>query len=194
VLPDLQIELFRTAARRYLDHIAALAPPGARRVVDKMPDNFRQLGLIAVLWPSARVIVCRRDLRDVALSCWQTGFERNPWTNDWCMIARRFADYQRMMDHWRQTQPIEWLEIRYESLVGDLESHARRLIDFVGLDWNPACLDFHKTKRVVRTASHIQVRRPLYTHSVGRWRNYAASLEPLLHLLDKYQVRLTDHS
>ena len=93
------------------------------------------------------MIVCNRDLRDVALSCWQTGFEKNAWANDWDNIARRFADHQRIIDHWQHALPAGSLMIRYEDLVHDLERYARGLIEFLGLEWHPACLEFHKTRR-----------------------------------------------
>ena len=166
------------AARIYLERLDALAPPSAARVVDKLPDNIRYLGLIALLWPGARVIVCSRDLRDIAVSSWLNGFALT-WSKKWEHIARRFADYQRIVEHWRQTEAVPWLDVRYEDLVGDLEGHARRLIDHVGLEWDPACLEFHSTKRVVRTPSLLQVRQPVHSRSVGRWRNYEPSLEPL---------------
>jgi tetratricopeptide (TPR) repeat protein len=181
----------KAAARAYLSAIDAAAPTSALRVVDKMPDNFRLLGFIAVVFPCARVIVCTRDLRDIAISCWQTGFERNTWTNSWEHIAQRFADYQRMMEHWRLVKPLDWLEVSYEHLVHNLEADARRLIDFVGLEWNPACLEFHTTRRVVRTASLVQVRKPIYSHSVGRWRNYQASLQPLLEACARLGVAIS---
>ena len=161
----------------------ATAPRAALRVVDKMPDNVQLLGVIALFWPGARVIVCSRDLRDVAVSCWLTGFETHPWTNNWELMARWFADHQRIMEHWRAIRPVELLEVGYEDLVGDLEAHARRMVDFLNLDWDPACLDFHKTRRVVRTASLVQVRQPIYSHSIGRWKNYESSLQPLLQAL-----------
>ncbi len=168
----------RAAARKYLAKLDRLAPPTARRVVDKMPDNFVLLGLIALLWPEARVIVCSRNLRDIALSCWQTWFAANPWTNAWEHIARRLADHERLLAHWKQTKPLDWLDVAYEELVCDLEGHARGLIAFLGLDWEPACLEFHTTRRVVRTASQIQVREPIHTRSVGRWRRYESALQP----------------
>jgi Tfp pilus assembly protein PilF len=188
VLGLLTPESVKAAARIYLTVLDSMAPASATRVVDKMPDNFRLIGLIALLWPSARVIVCTRDLRDIAVSCWHTGFERNTWTNDWEHIAQRFADYQRMMEHWTRTRPVEWLDISYEHLVNNLESDARRLIDFLGLDWNDDCLEFHATKRVVRTASLVQVRQPVYTRSVGRWRHYEASIQPLLSACERRGV------
>jgi tetratricopeptide (TPR) repeat protein len=182
----------KAAARAYLATLDAAAPRSALRVVDKMPDNFRLLGFIAILFPSARVIVCNRDLRDIAISCWQTGFERNNWTNSWQHIAERFADYQRMMRHWRHTQPLEVLELSYEHLVCNIELEARRLIEFIGLDWDPACLEFHATRRVVRTASLVQVRQPVYTNSVARWRHYEASLQPLLEACKRLGVEVED--
>ncbi len=182
----------KAAAQLYLDRLDALAPVGAARVVDKMPDNVRLLGLIAVLWPGARVILCARDPRDAALSCWQTGFTTNPWCNNWEHIARRFADYQRIVDHWRLTKPLEWLDVRYENLVADLEGHARRLIDFVGLEWDSACVEFHLTRRVVRTPSLVQVRRPIHTHSVGRWKNYEPSVQDFFSALERHGVRIDE--
>src|SRR5262249_38767869 len=125
------------AARRYLEPTGALAPASAARIVDKMPDNIHYLGLIPLLLPAARVIICARDPRDVAISCWQTGFATISWANDPDHIARRFAEYQRLLAHWRSTRLLEWLEVRYEDLVRDLEGHARRLVEFVQLDWDP---------------------------------------------------------
>lgn len=189
-LAALNAQSANTAATFYLDRLDALAPPTAARIVDKMPDNIRFLGLIAMLLPAARVIVCTRDLRDVALSCWRTGFEKNPWANDWDHLARRFADHQRILEHWRHVLPAGALVVRYEELVNDLEKHARELIDFVGQDWDPACLQFHETRRVVRTASLSQVRKPLYADSVGRWRHYEASLSPMFNAFARHGVRL----
>jgi tetratricopeptide (TPR) repeat protein len=108
-------------ARMYLERLQSLAPPSATRVVDKMPDNFKLLGLIAVLWPRAHVILCTRDLRDIAVSCWQTSFSSNPWTNTWEHMARRFADHARLLAHWRDTRPVPWIEVIYEELVSDPE-------------------------------------------------------------------------
>jgi tetratricopeptide (TPR) repeat protein len=176
------------AARRYLDSLNTLARPGAVRVVDKMPDNIDLLGLIALLWPGARVIVCHRNLRDVALSCWQTGFASIHWANDYQHIARRFADYQRILDHWRHTKPLTWLDVSYEKLVRDTDAQTRRLIDFLDLEWDPVCLQFHSTRRVVRTASQSQVHQPIHSASVGRWRNYERLLEPLFGALDSNGV------
>ncbi len=193
-LGQLTKDSVQTAARRYLERLESLAPASACRVVDKMPDNFRMIGFIALLWPAARVIICRRDPRDIAVSCWQNGFRSLPWSNNWESMARRFADYERLMSHWRRITPIECIEVHYESLVADIETHSRRLIEFVGLEWAEGCLDFNSTRRVVRTASQVQVRQPAHTRSIGRWRRYQAQLAPLLQFLEQYQVPIERES
>ena len=165
-------------------------PPTAARVVDKMPDNINHLGLIAVLLPEAKAIICRRDPRDIALSCWQTGFQACSWNNDWGHIAGRIADYQRMLRHWKQNWPLATFDLPYEELVADLERHARLLIDFVGLEWDPGCLEFHSNPRVVRTPSRVQVRQPIHSRSVGRWRLYEASLKPMFEAFERHGVEL----
>ena len=182
----------KTAARRYLDRLNASGPihSGPIRVVDKMPDNLELLGMIAILWPKARVIVCGRDLRDIAVSCRQTDFASIHWTNEWDHLARRFADHERILAHWKRTRPIDWLDVRYEDMVVDLETHARRLVDYVGLEWEPACLEFHATRRVVRTASMQQVRQPVHSHSVGRFKNYESMLGPFIEALERMGVGL----
>jgi hypothetical protein len=134
------------------------------------------------------VIVCSRDYRDIAVSCWQTDFAMIAWANDPEQIARRIADYRRILEHWKQSKPMTWLDIRYEDLVGNLEDHSRRMIDFLGLTWDPACLEFQTTKRVVRTASLMQIRRPIYTHSVGRWQNYSRLMTSLFQALERHGV------
>jgi tetratricopeptide (TPR) repeat protein len=149
------------------------------RAADKMPDNYLYLGLLAVLFPEAKFIHCRRDLRDVAVSCWMANFRHIRWANDSDHIAGRFAEYRRIMEHWRRVLPLPVLEIDYEETVADLEGVARRLVDWCGLDWEPACLAFHEGKRPVRTASVSQVRQPIYQRSVARWKHYESALGAL---------------
>jgi tetratricopeptide (TPR) repeat protein len=182
----------QAVARLYIATLDRLAQSTAKRIVDKMPDNFLMLGLIALLWPGARVIVCRRDLRDVALSCWQTPFGTNPWTNQWEHIASRIADHERLLAHWKRVKPVAWLDVRYEELVRDVEGHARRMIAFLGLEWEAGCLEFHKTRRVVRTASQVQVREPIHTLSVGRWRRYESTLQPLITALERCGLNIEE--
>ncbi len=148
----------------------------AARVADKMPENYLYLGLITTLFPRAKLIHCRRDLRDVAVSCWMTNFRHLRWAADPEQIVHRFHEYRRLMEHWRRLLPVPVLEVDYEETVADLEGVARRLVEWVGLEWEPACLAFHETRRPVRTASVTQVRQPVYTRSVARWKHYEAVL------------------
>ncbi len=161
--------------RVHLEQLRSLHASAAR-IVDKMPDNYMYLGLLSLLFPKARFIYCRRDLRDVAVSCWMTHFRHIRWANDLDHIRSRFEEHLRIMDHWRRVLPVPVLEVDYEELVADLEGVARRMLAWCGLDWEPACLAFHEVQRPVRTASVTQVRQPLYTRSVARWKRY----EPFL--------------
>jgi hypothetical protein len=173
----------RHLAAQHLEKLRALSR-AALRIVDKMPDNYLYLGLLASLFPRAKLIHCRRDLRDVAVSCWMTHFGNVRWTNDQQHIASRFHEYQRIMAHWRKVLPAPVLEVDYEEAVADLEGVARKLVAWCGLAWEPKCLDFHQTKRPVRTASAIQVRRPVFKTSVGRWKHYQQALGPLFARLE----------
>ena len=180
-------------ATRHLERLQALSP-AAQRIVDKMPDNYWLLGLLASLFPRAKFIHCRRDLRDVAVSCWKAHFQEVRWANDPRHIASRFHDYQRMMAHWRNVLPVPLLEVEYEETVADLEGVARRLVDWCGLQWEPACLQFHQTERPVRTASAVQVRQPIFRTSVGKWKHYEQSLATLLSAISNGQHDADDPS
>jgi tetratricopeptide (TPR) repeat protein len=174
--------LDRPTARRIGEqHLARLRELNADRprVADKMPDNYLYLGLLAALFPKAKFIHCRRELRDIAVSCWMTNFRHIRWANDPDHIARRFEEYGRIMDHWRRVLPVRVLQVNYEETVADLEGVARRLVSWCGLDWEPACLSFHEGQRPVRTASVSQVRQPIYKRSVARWKHYEPALGPL---------------
>jgi hypothetical protein len=165
-------------ASAYLDGLDAL-DCAASRVVDKMPENTQFLGLIAALFPRAKVIHCRRDVRDVALSCWLTEFGLLRWGSDMSHIATRIEEYRRLIAHWRRVLPIPILEVDYDAMVNNLEVEARTLMAFCGLEWHPRALTFYETRRPVRTPSTAGVRQPVYSTSVGRWRNYERSLAPL---------------
>jgi hypothetical protein len=138
--------------------------------------------LLHLALPNARIIHTRRDPRDTALSCFSILFALgHAYTYDLGELGRYIAAYQRLMEHWRQVLPDgAMLEVQYEELVGDLETEARRIVEFCGLGWDAACLSFYKTERPVRTASVIQVRQPIYPSSVGRWRAYEKELQPFL--------------
>jgi tetratricopeptide (TPR) repeat protein len=165
-------------AQQHLDRLRE-RNADALRVADKMPDNYMYLGLITVLFPKAKLIHCRRDLRDIAVSCWMTNFRHIPWANSPEHIASRFHQYKRVMEHWQNVLPMPVLEVGYEETVEDLEGVARKLIAWCGLEWEPACLAFHETRRPVRTASVTQVRQPIYKRSVARWKHYEPSLADL---------------
>ena len=162
----------------YLDRLARIGGD-ATRVTDKMPRNFRHLGLIALLLPRARVIHCRREPMDVCLSCYSQDFLAQPFSHDLGHIGLYYREYERLMAHWRAVLPLPVLEVGYEELVSDPEGVSRGMIEFCGLDWDPACLDFHRTQRPILTASHWQARQPLYDSAIGRWKNYEAHLAPL---------------
>jgi tetratricopeptide (TPR) repeat protein len=183
-LARLDADQARHLADRHLDKLRELNADKSH-VADKMPDNYLHLGFLATLFPKAKFIHCRRNLRDIAVSCWMTNFRQIRWANDPDHIAARFAEYLRMMEHWRRVQPVPFLEVDYEETVADLEGVARRLVAWCGLDWEPACLTFHEGKRPVRTASVTQVRQPIYKRSVERWRNYEESLGGLFAKLAK---------
>jgi hypothetical protein len=184
-VPHLGAEARRRLAEQHLGWLHAHDGGRAERVVDKMPDNYLYLGLLAALFPGAVFVHCRRDLRDIAVSCWMTHFRSIRWANDPAHIAARFAQYRRAMDHWRKVLPVRLVEVDYEETVSDLEGVARRLIGACGLEWEPACLDFHRTRRPVRTASLTQVRQPIYKRSAGRWKNYERELADLFDLLPR---------
>jgi hypothetical protein len=171
-------------AERHLDRLNEYEAQ-ARRVVDKLPDNYLYLGFLAALFPKASFIHCRRDLRDVAISCWMTDFRQIRWACHPEHIVSRFQAYERLLEHWRQVLPVPVLEVDYEETVADLERVARRLVAWCGLDWEPACLSYHEARRPVRTASVTQVRQPIYQHAVARWKHYEHALGPLLARLNR---------
>jgi tetratricopeptide (TPR) repeat protein len=169
----------RRLAQQHLDSLTAFDPGHAGRIVDKMPDNYMYLGLLAALFPHAVFIHCRRDLRDVAVSCWLTDFRSIRWASHPVHIGSRFRQYLRLIEHWRICLPVRLHEVDYEDTVADLEGVARRLVNACRLEWDPACLEFHSTRRPVRTASITQVRQPIYQRSVSRWKNYEHELADL---------------
>jgi tetratricopeptide (TPR) repeat protein len=176
-------EVVRRRADWHLDRLRQVDGGRALRIVDKMPENHSFLGWLALLFPKARFIHCRRDVRDVALSCWMINFLKIRWANDLEHIGTCMAQYGRVMAHWCKVLPVPILEIDYEQLVTNQERESRRLIDWLGLEWEPACLEYYNTKRYVQTASVTQVRQPIYTRSIGRWKNYEQALGPFLQTL-----------
>ena len=157
--------------------------PSAERIADKMPWNFHLAGLIHLALPNARIIHARRDPVDTCLSCFSILFDDggNPYTYDLGELGRFYRGYDSLMAHWRSVLPRGvMIEVQYEEVVADLETQARQIIAHCDLEWDDACLAFHKTRRPVRTSSVAQVRQPIYQSSVGRWRAYREQLRPLL--------------
>ncbi|WP_052408807.1 tetratricopeptide repeat-containing sulfotransferase family protein [Paraburkholderia acidipaludis] len=154
---------------------------GYRRVVDKSLPNFMNLGLIHLALPNARIIHARREAVDCCLSAFSRLLTMMPFSFELGELGRYYAAYERLMDHWRAVLPPGvMLEVRYEDMVSDLPREARRMLDHCGLEWDPACLDFHRSDRAVATASSLQVRQPIYASSVRRWRPAPAHLAPLI--------------
>jgi len=170
-------------AQRYLDDLEKVSE-SAPRVTDKLPFNFMHLGVIALLFPNARIIHCRRHPLDNCLSCYFTSFaDQIRFANQLDTLGRYYLDYDRLMKHWHKVLPVEIFDLQYETLIEDTEPTVRALLDHCALPWEDACLSFHETQRAVRTPSRWQVRQPIYKGSMQRWRNYENQLQPLVKML-----------
>lgn len=156
----------------------------ALRVVDKSTFNSDHLGLIHAVFPNARIIYVRRDPVDTCLSCYFQQFANAAsFTFDLADLAHSYREHHRLIHHWRTALPAgAMLEVPYAELVADQEAWTRRMIDFVGLEWDPSCLEYYATQRPVLTASNWQVRQRIHSSSVGRWRKYEKFIRPLLEL------------
>jgi len=169
----------------------------ATRVTDKMPQNFLHLGLANLLLPNTRIIHCRRNAMDTALSCYFMHFKDSyAFTTQLDWLGEFYVGYRKLMDHWGSVLETPILDVHYERLVHSPETEMRRIIDFVGLNWNPSCLRFHANEREVLTASSEQVRRPIYTSSIGRSKPYEDLLKPFTDILEANGIdgRETDDS
>lgn len=170
----------------YVQHLQAFSAT-AWRVTDKMPGNFLYAGLIHQALPRARIIHCKRHPVDTCLSIFFQRFNRgHRYAFDLDDLAFYYRQYRRLMAHWKKVLPPEnYFEVQYEDLVSNQEKVSRELIAFCGLDWDDQCLEFYKSERKVQTASHWQVRQPIYKTSKERWRNYEPYIGPLLELLQE---------
>jgi Flp pilus assembly protein TadD len=154
--------------------------PDATRITDKAPNNFTHIGLISLVFPASKIVHCVRDPQDTCLSCYFHRFAgAYPYCYDLTHLGGFYVQYQRLMEHWKSVVDVPILDVSYEELVADQDGQSRRLIEFLGLEWDDACLRFHETERVVVTESSEQVRQPMYASSVKRRDNYAAHLAPL---------------
>lgn len=173
-------------AQAYLQDLATI--PGATqayKTTDKMPHNFLHVGLIHAVFPNARIIHVRRHPVDNCLSIFFQSFnEHHPYAFDLESLAHYRREYERLMLHWREVIPADrYFEFDYEDLVADQEGMSRKLIDFCGLEWDDASLNYHQNEQLVRTASVWQVRQKIYSTSVARWRHYEPYIKPLMELL-----------
>ncbi len=176
----------------YVRRIREREPEGAKkalRITDKMPANYVHMGFIARILPNAKIIHCRRNPIDTCLSCYVQNFARGQyWSYNLEELAAEYKRYLGTMEHWRNVMPDRFIEVDYEETVNNFEAQARRLVDYIGLEWNDACLEPHKHKRAVLTASKAQVTKPIYKTSVEKWRRYEKQLQPLVRELLPDQV------
>lgn len=171
------------------EYVASTRPRTGRtpRFIDKMPLNFFYAGLIHRALPNARILCLRRNALDTCLSNFRqlfaTGFSYYNYAYDLLDVGRYYLMFDELAAHWREHIPHNYCEVHYESVVADVEAEARRIVEFCGLNWHPACLDFHTNAAPVATASSVQVRQPIYRTAVERWRKYERELAPLRALL-----------
>ncbi|MEJ1435974.1 MAG: sulfotransferase [Candidatus Sedimenticola sp. (ex Thyasira tokunagai)] len=169
--------------RAFEEHLSTFNTDAAR-IIDKMPSNFLYLGLIGLLFPKAKIILCEREPMDNCLSIFFQNFSTiYSYSFDLGDLGFYYRQYQRLMNHWEQSLPNPIRHLQYETMVGCQEEVTREILGFLDLEWESRCLQHHKTERVVKTASSWQARQPIYTTSVERWKNYSTHLGPLQHAL-----------
>ena len=174
----------RELGRSYLDQVWKLAPD-AQCITDKMPGNFMYLGLLHLMMPQAKIVHAMRDPMDSCFSCYTQHFrDSHDYAYDLGTLGRYYRRYMKLMRHWHEVMPSGTIcDVRYEDMVAEPEREVRRLLDYIGLPWDDGCLKFHQNNRAVQTASLIQVRKPIYSSSVARWKRYEKHLEPLLEIV-----------
>lgn len=182
---DLEPAQLKSMQGNYLNLFNRL-PAEITRITNKFPENYLVLGLIALLFPGARIIHCRRDPMDICLSNYFQYFQRGQdYSFSLENLGFYYREYDRLMDHWRETIPNPFIEVVYEDLIADFANQSRRLVEFAGLEWNDRCLAFYDNRNTVGTASVWQVRQPVYTSSVARWKQYEKHLGPLKEALER---------
>jgi tetratricopeptide (TPR) repeat protein len=175
-------EQWRDIAQAYLTGLNSY-DEGKAHITDKMPHNFLNIGMISKLLPNAKIIHCKRHPMANCLSIYKAYFgakNSHPYAYNLKELAHYHNLYEDLMDHWRKVLPGRFYEVSYEQLTSNQEQESRKLIEYCGLDWQEACLDFYKTDRKVKTASAFQVRQPMHNQSVGLWKRYGDALQPLL--------------
>jgi tetratricopeptide (TPR) repeat protein len=180
---------WRELGQVYLEKLGSLST-GKTYVVDKMLRNYQHIGALRLMLPHARIIHCMRDPLDTCLSCFRQAFNQDGlgFTNSLQDLGRVYGAYRRMLVHWNALLPGWIFENSYEALVATPEESIRQLLSFCGLPFEDACMDFHKTRRLVNTASAAQVKRPIYSNSVKYWHTYRRELGELIHVLEEEGV------
>lgn len=175
---------FDMLGKSYMKQVNATAG-NARKITDKLLTNYFFLGMINLIFPNAKVVHTLRNPVDTCFSAFTKLFKDDmPHSYDFGELGRYYREYQALMDHWHKVLPAGTImDVHYEEVVADVEGNARKLIEHVGLEWDPACVEFHKSSRPVKTASVAQVRKPVYSGSVERWRKYGPGLQPLVDAL-----------
>ncbi len=196
VFPYEQNAVWSDRGKHYVERLLKLADKSTyKRIVDKMPGNYHFVGLIHAILPNAKIIHSRRHPIETCLSCYRIHFaEGHQWTYNLRELGRHYRRYWNLMQHWRTEFPGLMYEVRYEENVADTENQAKRLIEYLGLDWDERCLEFYKVDRPVKTASVTQVRKPIYKTSTNRWRKYEKYLGPLLNeigdIVEQYESEI----
>jgi tetratricopeptide (TPR) repeat protein len=179
-VPELNQRAVTGMAQKHLDFLQRFDPK-AKRVTDKMPFNLFSLGLLALLYPNCKIFWSRRNPLDNCVSCYFLRFvDHMAYATDLKKLGQFYRIHEEIMEYWHQVLPIKILDVKYDETVADQEGATRRMIEHCGLPWDDACLEFHKSKRLVKTPSNWQVRQPIYSSSSGRWRNYEKHLGPLI--------------
>lgn len=156
---------------------------GASHFVDKQLFNFLKVGLIATIFPGAKLVHCQRNPLDACVSCFCKNFQDLPYTTDLETLGLFYKQYASLMSHWHSVLPGRILDLQYEYLVNEPEGQIRRLLSYCDLSWHTGCLSPHRTNRVVHTASAVQVKSPINCQSIGRWKHYEKHLQPLIDAL-----------
>ena len=189
LLKNIDPEIIRQLADTHEVLLKQLAADGETMVTDKMPANFLHLGLIALMFPNASIVLCQRHPLDVCLSCYFQNFAgSHPYAADLHDMAHYYQQYQRLMNHWLKVLPINIHVVQYEALVQQPDKVSQSLMNYLGLEWNESYRSFHESGESVDTASVAQVRKPLYQSSLQRWRNYENNIK---HLVEFFETELS---
>ncbi|PRC94063.1 tetratricopeptide repeat-containing sulfotransferase family protein [Solimicrobium silvestre] len=186
-IANFSLEQWHQLGQSYLDKVWELAPHSSH-ITDKMPANFLHIGMIHLMFPNAKIIHAMRDPMDSCFSCYSRIFSKNnlAFSYDLNSLGHYYNRYITLMEHWHTVLPAGTiLDCRYEDLVENTEAQAKRILHYIGLPWDERCLDFHKNKRRVKTASQAQVQKPIYKSSVARWKHYKKYLGPLEELINR---------